>query len=67
MTDPLDLTCIHGIHKFVPLDEVQDHLDLGWIELLTGEPHPVMKDYRAHMVWVCPPECKMVIPGRVWL
>lgn len=63
MTDPLDLTRIHGIHKFVPIPDADDHLRVGWMAILKGEPHPVHRDWSVHMVWCC--KCKMVIPGRV--
>lgn len=63
MTDPLSLTRIHGIHKFVAIADAEDHLRVGWMALLKGEPHPVMRDYRIHMVWCC--KCEMVVPGRM--
>ncbi len=63
MTDPLDLASIRGIHRFVPIPEAEDHLRVGWMAVLTGEPHPVMRHYRVHMVWCC--KCEMVIPGRM--
>jgi hypothetical protein len=63
MIDYLDLTHIRGIHKFVPIPDAEDHLRVGWMAVLTGEPHPVMVNYRVHMVWCC--KCEMVIPWRV--
>jgi hypothetical protein len=63
MINPLDVTRIRGIHKFVPLPEAEDHLRTGWMAVLTGEPHPVHREWSVHMVWVC--RCKMVIPGRM--
>ncbi len=63
MIDALSLTQIRGIHRFVPIPDAEDHLRVGWMPVIAGEPHPVMRDYRVHMVFLC--RCKMVSPGRI--
>lgn len=63
MTDPFFLARIPGIHRFVPIADAEDHLRVGWMAVLTGEPHPVHSEWAVHMVFLC--RCKMVVPGRM--